>query len=79
MCSHELSALIHPDLVSWLDVVLGIASGTNPAPRDLIEHLRQEGGENHPLLADARKLLADMHEFQELGQEHLEREKAKEV
>ena len=45
----------------------------------LIEHLRQEGGENHPLLADARKLLADMHEFQELGQEHLEREKAKEV
>ena len=42
----------------------------------LIERLERES-RDHPMLPEARKLLADMHGFQELGEEHLEREKAK--
>lgn len=41
----------------------------------LVARLRQE--DHLELLSAAQGLLAQMHEFQELGQEHLEREQAK--
>ncbi len=41
----------------------------------LIARLEQEG--NEEMLSAARGLLVQMREFQKLGQEHLEREKAK--
>lgn len=43
----------------------------------LIERLEQ-GGEEREMVPAAKEFLEQMHDFQKLGQEHLEREKAKE-
>ena len=44
----------------------------------LIERLKQ-GGEESKMVPAAQELLGQMHEFQKLGTEHLDREKAKEI